>query len=119
MYFIFHGETSKAEDFLNKTDLHSKIVTDGNSFISFNSSANDWFSHKRKNIKDEDFILKLINKAQKYKSGGIYRYKDFKIIAYSSGASLINRFICNDKLRNINNYLLINGSGKNYSQNQT
>lgn len=111
MYFIFHGETSKSEDFLNKTDLHSKIIADGNSFISFNSSANDWFSQERKNIKDNDFILNLINYTQQYVFG-IFGYKDFKVIAYSSGASLVNKFICEDSIKNISKYILINGSMK-------
>jgi hypothetical protein len=112
MYFIFHGETSKAEDFLNKTDLHNKIITNNDSFIAFNSSANDWFSHERKNIKDNAFILNLIKKAQNIKFSGIYGYKNYKVIAYSSGGSLVNKFICENKIKNIEKYLIINSSGK-------
>jgi len=112
MYFIFHGETTSAENFLNKTDLHTKIINNNNSFIAFNSTANDWFSHEKKNFKDESFILNLIRIVQKRKNDGIYGYKNYKIIAYSSGASLVNKFICEGTLSNIDSYALVNGSGK-------
>ena len=60
IYIIFHGETSKAEDFLNKTRLYTNIKNENAAFIAFNSSASDWYSHTRKNIKDKDFIIKLL-----------------------------------------------------------
>lgn len=107
IYIIFHGETSKAEDFLNKTGLYTKIKNKNAAFIAFNSTASDWYSHKRKNIKDKDFIIKLLKKIEK--TG----FKKFNIIGYSSGGSLINELICEGSLPSkMNNILTVNSSGK-------
>lgn len=107
MYIIFHGETSKAEDFLNKTRLYTEIRNKNAAFIAFNSTASDWYSHKRKNIKDKDFIVKLLRKIEK--TG----FDKFNIIGYSSGGSLINELICEGSLPfKMNNILTVNASGK-------
>ena len=107
IYIIFHGETSKAEDFLNKTRLYTNIKNENAAFIAFNSSASDWYSHTRKNIKDKDFIIKLLNRIEK--TG----FNKFNIIGYSSGGSFVNELICEGSIpAKMNNILTINSSGK-------
>jgi hypothetical protein len=107
-YFIFHGESTKSEFFLNKTGLHNQIMRTRQGFISFNSTSNDWFSNKRQNIKDEKFIFNMFNFVVKETE-----YENYNIIAYSSGASLINKFLCEGKINGkIKKIILINGSGK-------
>jgi poly(3-hydroxybutyrate) depolymerase len=106
-YIIFHGETSKAEDFLNKTRLYNNIKNENKGFIAFESTASDWFSHKRKNIKDKDFIKKLLIRLSKT------RFRNFNIIGYSSGGSFVNDMLCKKELpEEMNNILTVNSSGK-------
>ena len=107
-YILFHGETSKAEDFLNKTRLYNNIKNKEKGFIAFESTASDWYAHKRKNIKDREFIKRLLDKIAKET-----RFKKFHLIGYSSGGSLINDMLCKNELpERMNNILTVNSSGK-------
>lgn len=106
-YIIFHGETSKAEDFLNKTRIYTNIKNENAGFIAFNSTASDWYSHPRKNLKDKDFIIKLLEKIEKTS------FKKFNIIGYSSGGTFVNELLCEGKIpKTMNNILTVNASGK-------
>lgn len=107
MNIIFHGEYSNAEDFLNKTQIFNKLKNKNESMIAFNSSSNDWFSNKRKYIKDKKFIKNILNELLKL------NYKKYKIYAYSSGGTFVNNLICEDnQLSKIRNIVTINASGK-------
>lgn len=106
-FVLFHGETSKAEDFLNKTRLYNNIKNLDRGFIAFQSTANDWFSHKRKNIKDREFIKKILERLAKTK------FKNFNIIGYSSGGTLVNDMLCKNEFpKEMKNILTVNSSGQ-------
>ena len=71
------------------------------------SSREMALKHSRKNIKDKDFIIKLLNRIEK--TG----FNKFNIIGYSSGGSFVNELICEGSIpAKMNNILTINSSGK-------
>lgn len=100
---IFHGNYSKSEDFLNKTNLANELKNKDKSFIVFESSANNWFSHKSKNEKDKLFIEEMFNYIND-------RFNKITLIGYSTGGTLINEFLCKSFAKKISRVIVNNSS---------
>lgn len=100
---IFHGNYSKSEDFLNKTNLANEFKNKDKSFIVFESSANDWFSHKSKNEKDKLFISEMFQYIND-------RFNKITLIGYSSGGTLINEILCNSYAKKVSKVIVNNSS---------
>ncbi len=103
IFLIFHGHYSKAEDFLNKTNLANELKNKNKTFIVFNSNANDWFSHKSKNEKDKMFISEMFEYINS-------RFNKINIIGYSSGGTLINEILCNNYAKKVSRVIVNNAS---------
>lgn len=100
---IFHGNYSKSEDFLNKTNLANELKNKDKSFIVFESSANNWFSHKSKNEKDKLFIEEMFNYIND-------RFNKITLIGYSTGGTLINELLCKSFAKKISRVIVNNSS---------
>ncbi len=103
IFLIFHGNYSKAEDFLNKTNLANELKNKDKTFIVFESTANDWFSHKSKNEKDKLFFNEMFNYIND-------RFEKITLIGYSSGGTLINEILCNNYSKKISKVIVNNAS---------